>query len=227
MNRLFAYLKKEKRFYLFLLGALGLFALDIISKWIVENNCTVNQPIVLIPNFLYITKSYNTAIAFSLGEQLGVFGRVLNITISLVMSVVIFIYWYKKRAKFKTLECVIAMLLFAGAVGNLIDRAFYWEGTTGFNGVIDFVQFYLGGGPNAPQNFVNPFATFNFADAFLVIGIIMLIILLIVDQVKSTRGTRDDLTIDPRDQVDEEPENEEEAPASEEVPLQDHPGDNQ
>ena len=212
MNKALAFMKKEKRFLLFLLGALLLFVIDIVSKWVVENNCEFNVPYAVIPNFLYIRKSYNVAIAFSLGSQLGVFGRIINITISLTMSIAIGIYWIKKRNALKNFEHVIAMLLFAGAVGNLIDRAFYWEGTTGFNGVIDFVQFYLGGGPDAPTNFVNPFATFNIADACLVIGVILLLIAMIIESAKSakaTKGTKEDLTVDPRDFKKEEEEEDE------------------
>ena len=209
MNKILDFCKKEKKFLFFLLGALGLFIVDIVSKWIVEANCQEGVGIALIPNFLYIRKSYNVAIAFSLGEQLGVWGRVINITISLVMSVVICWYWIRHRKTFNNRSHVIAMLLLSGAVGNLIDRAFYWEGTTGFNGVIDFIQFYLGGGPNAPSNFVNPFATFNIADSCLVIGVLLLIIFMIIDGVKSTKGTKDDLTQDPRDFVEEEGENNE------------------
>ena len=73
-------------------------------------------------------------------------------------------------------------LLFAGAVGNLIDRTFYWSGTTGFDGVIDFMCFYLQG----PTN--NPFAIFNVADASLSIGIVMLIIVLLVRDIKKEKG---------------------------------------
>lgn len=204
MNKVLTYIKQNKKFFFFLLGSVALFVIDIVSKWIVEKNCNLYERNELIPNFLYITKSYNVAIAFSLGEQLGVAGRVINIIISLVMSVAISWYWIKKQAKMRIFDHVITMMLLAGAVGNLIDRAFYWEGTTGFNGVIDFIQFYLGGGPNSPSNFINPFATFNFADSYLVIGVIMLLVWLIVDSNKSKKGTKDDLTQDPRDFVEEE-----------------------
>lgn len=206
MNKVGGYLKKHRIYFIFLGASILLFLLDLISKWIVELNCNLYERYAIIPNFLYVTKSYNIAIAFSLGSELGVFGRILNISISLIMSVIIAIYWFKKKEQFRKRDHVVAMLLFAGAFGNLIDRAFYWEGTTGFDGVIDFIQFYLGGGPSAPSNFVNPFATFNFADSFLVIGIIILIIMMLVDNVKATKGTKDDLTIDPRLQNDVEEE---------------------
>ena len=210
MNKLFAYVKKEWKFFLFLLGAILLFVVDLVSKWIVERNCVAGTLYPIIPNFLYVSKSYNTAIAFSLGESLGVAGRVINIIISVVMSVLIAFFWAKKKDKFHNFEHTIAMLLLSGAVGNLIDRAFYWEGTVGFNGVIDFISFYLGGGPTAPRNFLNPFATFNFADSFLVIGVLLFIVYVIIDQVKASKNKKpeEDLTKDPRD-IDKEKESQE------------------
>ena len=177
--------------------ALLLVVIDLVTKWVVELNVKegLANAIEVIPNFFYINKSYNTAVAFSLGAGWGVGGRILNITISVVMSFAIFFYYLTHEAKMKTWERITAVLLGAGAVGNLIDRAFYWSGTTGFDGVIDFMQFYLGGGPGAPSHFFNPFATFNFADACLTVGIFVLIVLLIVDMVKSRDKT---MTEDPR-----------------------------
>lgn len=179
----------SKRLILFLCGAFLMVVLDFVSKWLVQNFVGVGDSnrITVIENFFYINKSYNTAVAFSLGAGLGVWGRVLNIAISLIMSFVIFWYWLTHDHKMKPIERVVALLLGAGAVGNLIDRAFYWQGTTGFDGVIDFFQFYLGGGPLKSVNFFNPFATFNIADAYLTIGLVLLLVLLIVDIFKSDR----------------------------------------
>ncbi|MCR5348294.1 MAG: signal peptidase II [Bacilli bacterium] len=173
-----------------------LVGVDFLSKWLVQSLVPLASPIEVIPNFFYITKSYNTAVAFSIGSGWGVWGRVLNITISVVMSFAIFFYYLTHESKMKPVEKIIAVLLGAGAVGNLIDRAFYWSGTTGFDGVIDFFQFYLGGGPGAPSGFFNPFATFNFADACLTIGILMLLVVLVIDLIRD--GKNDSNTEDPR-----------------------------
>ena len=190
---------------------------DLLVKWAVELNTIENEPIAVIPNFFYITKSYNTAVAFSIGKNWGVGGRVLNIMISIVMSVAIFWYYLTHNDRLKTPERITAVLLGAGAVGNLIDRAFYWEATTGFNGVIDFFQFYLGGGPDKPVNFFNPFATFNFADACLTVGIVVLLVLLIVDMVK---GSDKSLREDPRLVKMKEQQNAEKAEETVEKPQE-------
>ena len=177
----------SKRLTICLGISLGLIVLDFVSKWLVQNLTAFKEPIQVIPNFFYITKSYNTGVAFSLGDQLGVFGRILNIFISVTMSVLIYGYFVKKEKKMNSFECFMALLLGAGAAGNLIDRAFYWKGTTGFDGVIDFFQFYLGGGPGKGNNPLNPFPTFNLADAYLVVGVILLIIYFIIDAIKGQK----------------------------------------
>ena len=189
--------KDSKRLILFGVGALLLFGIDLLTKWLAEIFLVEGELNAIIPNFLYFTKSYNTAVAFSLGSSLPMpVGRAINITISVVMSVAILWYWILNDDRFNNFQRSIAMLLAAGAVGNLIDRAFYWEAITGFDGVIDFIQFYLGGGPSAPNNFVNPFATFNLADSYLTIGMIMLIVLMVIDMIKESKNGG--LSKDPR-----------------------------
>ena len=190
-------LSKETKFGIYFgLGSLALFLLDIISKWVVNNSLSLGDSIAVIPNFFYITLSYNTGAAFSLGSTWGVWGRILGIAISLIMSIALLWYWIKSNKKVKNFERLCLMLLVAGAVGNLVDRAFYWEATTGFNGVIDFLQFYLGGGPEKASSVVNPFATFNVADACLVVGVILMIGYFIYDAVKN--GKNDPNEKDPR-----------------------------
>jgi signal peptidase II len=164
--------------------ALALVGLDAGSKWMAETLIHEDY-VTVIPHFIYFSLSHNTGIAFSGGADWGVWGRILNISISLIMSVVILWYWILHHEKMNTLYRVLAAMLSAGAVGNLIDRSFYWVATTGFDGVIDFIQFYLGGGPKSPASWVNPFATFNMADAYLSIGIVALLIYLIVDMIKN------------------------------------------
>ncbi len=190
-------LSKETRSGVYFgLGSLALFIVDLVSKWAVNNALKAGESIAVIPNFFYITLSYNTGAAFSLGSTWGVWGRILGIAISLIMSVAILWYWIKSNKKCKNFERLCLMLLVAGAVGNLIDRAFYWEGTTGFNGVIDFLQFYLGGGPKKASSVVNPFATFNVADACLVVGVILMICYFAYDAVKNGKNDPDEK--DPR-----------------------------
>ncbi|MGM9813893.1 MAG: signal peptidase II [Candidatus Enteromonas sp.] len=200
--------ENSKYLVYFLLGMIGLFTLDIASKWIVESLLVEGQKVEVIPNFFYFTKSYNTGMAFSFGASLPMaVGRSINIIISLVMSVGILAYWILNDEEFNHFQRTIAMLLSAGAIGNLIDRAFYWEAITGFDGVIDFLQFYLGGGPSSPANMFNPFATFNLADSYLVIGILLFIGYLIYDAIKESKK-KNEFSSDPRLEKEEHHEGE-------------------
>ncbi|MCR5079647.1 MAG: signal peptidase II [Bacilli bacterium] len=195
------YTEQEKKLalrQLLIFGAIAvvLFVIDIVSKWIVQLNCKPGELNEVIPNFFYITLSYNTGAAFSMGANWGIAGRVLGIIISVVLSGAILYYWIRHNIEFNNYERAVAALMSSGALGNLIDRAFYFEGTVGFNGVIDFFQFYLGGGPEKPSGMFNPFATFNFADACLVIGVVLFLIDMIIQMVM--QGKDNELRKDPR-----------------------------
>ena len=187
---------KKSRFHTIFWACFAAFLLilDIASKWIVQSNIKEGESVAVIPNFFYITLSYNTGIAFSIGAG-EIWTRVLNILVSLVVSTVIVAYYVINRDKNSPIVKATLAVLGAGAIGNLVDRAFYWKGITGFDGVIDFLQFYLGGGPGAKRTSVNPFATFNVADACLTIGVIMFVIFLLVDII---RHPGEDLSKDPR-----------------------------
>jgi signal peptidase II len=168
----------------FLWLAALLFILDLASKWAVQLNLSEGAQVSVIPNFFYITLVYNTGAAFSFGASASAM-RYVYIAISWVMTLVIGYYWYGYLAKKDKLINAIFALLFAGALGNLIDRTFYFPGVVGFDGVVDFLEFYLGGGPSAPTSGVNPFAIFNVADSCLTIGVIMALIVLLIRAIKS------------------------------------------
>ena len=184
-------LRANKLFWtIFFAGmAVVLVIIDQVTKWAAQNALqSEGASIPVIENFFYLTLYHNTAVAFSIGEGLGLGGRVMNIIISIVMSSFFIAYYIISNKKHDSFMKFLLMLLTAGAIGNLIDRAFYWDNTVGFNGVIDLFQFYLGGGPTKSQTAgipFNPFPTFNMADAYLTVGILIFIVYLIVDSIKN------------------------------------------
>ncbi len=176
-------------FFSFLWVFVFFLAADLISKWAVELNYaaapkqttpTGGEGIAVIPNFFYIILSYNQGSAYSLGAG-NSFMRYLFIVISWVASIGIAIWWYKYLGKKDRLVNFVFALALAGAVGNLIDRTFYWGQNGGPNGVIDWLSFYLI--PNA--NYWWPFPTFNIADACLVIAVVMAIVIILVRDIKA------------------------------------------
>ena len=112
----------------------------------------VNESINLF-NLLSLTYVHNTGAAFSMLEG----ARWLFIILGIIALNVIFIFFIKDK-KLNNFEIITYSLLLSGILGNLIDRFLY-----GY--VIDFID----------VNILN-FAIFNFADSFMVIGVILLMI---------------------------------------------------
>lgn len=159
-----------------------LFVIDLVSKWIVVKNMNLYQEISVIENFFYLRLSFNQGAAFGLGNTGDVGWRVFFIAVSIIIGTGMLIFYIKK---YKTLNIImkigIAMMI-AGAYGNLVDRALYWPSIVGFSGVVDFLSFEFWG---------NRFATFNIADASLVVGVTILLFTIVIDDVKTSLKKKD------------------------------------
>ena len=176
-------LKKFYRTYIWLMVLL--FVVDIVTKWVVVNHFGIEAmidgrrsdsgAIPVIKNFCYIGGSINNGAAFSLLAG----NRIPLLLISLVMTGAFIAYYAVQYKKLNTVYKVALALMIAGAFGNLIDRAFYWPKTTGFDGVIDWIIFKFGSWE---------FAMFNIADSCLVIGIIVILIAMIIEEVKDVKA---------------------------------------
>ena len=128
--------------------------IDIISKRLVVNFMFPDMSISIIDNFFSITYAKNEGIAFSLLD-----GHVNFIVIMSIIVIFIMIKYIKDNVVNK-LDSIGYSLVIGGAVGNLLDRIIY-----GY--VIDFLDFKI---------FGYNYPIFNFADTFIVIGILILII---------------------------------------------------
>lgn len=189
-------IKKEKKFawnwksffFSFLWLSVLVIALDLISKWAIVNFFRANpsvkenphissNSIEVIPNFFYLTLSFNKGSSFGMGDNVS-WARYIFIVVSWVASIAIAIYWYKNLNKNDHIVDCILMLALGGALGNAIDRTFYWDNVVGFSGVVDFFQFYIFGFNN------DSFAIFNVADAALVVAMVMVVVVLIVRSIK-------------------------------------------
>ncbi len=189
-------IKKEKKFtwnwksffFSFLWLSVLVIALDLASKWgivnffranpsVKENPNTTSNSIEVIPHFFYLTLSFNKGSSFGMGDNVS-WARYVFIVVSWVASAAIAVYWYKNLNKNDHIVDCILMLALGGALGNAIDRTFYWDNIVGFSGVVDFFQFYIFGFNN------DSFAIFNVADAALVVAMAMVIVVLIVRSIK-------------------------------------------
>ena len=170
--------KKEnltKFFFSFVWLALLLFVIDIVSKQIVKNIMYVGQEIWFIPSFLEIHYVQNNGMAFGINFNDVTTNTIVFILISLIgLALLIFVYakYYKR---FNGVAKAALMLMISGTFGNLVDRAFYVDPITGEHFVVDFIGFFG----------TNGFPRFNVADSCLVIGVFMLMIYFIYDEIKN------------------------------------------
>lgn len=153
----------------FIIAAL-LVVLDQASKFFVRTTMTVGQTITLIPNWLGLNYVQNTGAAFSSFDNYTMILTGISLVVSLLLILAIALKWVRHPFGRFTL-----MLILAGAVGNLIDRALI-----GF--VTDMIQVL----------FIR-FAIFNLADIFVVVGAVLLVIYVIFfwDRCERVHGKRE------------------------------------
>lgn len=158
MNKWIKANKKKLLIYLPILVVVLI--LDIVTKKVAIANLVEGTSVEIIKNFFYFSLCYNTGAAWSsFANSIGVL-----IAISVIASVGLTVYYFRKDPDRSTLGNIALSLIIAGAVGNGIDRIIYHK-------VTDFLDFYI---------FGYDFPVFNFADSCVVVGVILIIIYLII-----------------------------------------------
>ena len=133
----------------------SIFVFDRLSKiWIInhqEQNSTI-----FINKFLNFELIWNTGIGFGLfSTDPNLF---YNLTSLFIFLVILFLCYLIFRSNF--IDKICFSIVLGGAIGNLYDRLVYFA-------VPDFIDFHVG-------DF--HWFTFNIADIFITVGIILLII---------------------------------------------------
>lgn len=143
-----------------LLGIIVLISLflDQLTKYIAFTRLRDNPSYVIVNKWLNFTYVENRGVAFGTFSGYTVFLIVLSITI----SAFIIYYIYKNREKLSKFEKICYTFIISGAIGNVIDRIF-----RGF--VVDFIHTELGG--------LYDYPVFNFADIYIVLACISLLII--------------------------------------------------
>ena len=133
----------------------SIFVFDRVSKiWII--NQQEQNSSIFINKFLNFELIWNTGIGFGLfSTDPNLF---YNLTSLFIFLVVLFLFYLIFRSNFFDKICFSIVL--GGAVGNLYDRIVYFA-------VPDFIDFHVG-------DF--HWFTFNIADIFITVGIILIII---------------------------------------------------
>ncbi len=150
---------------------------DQISKIVIEKNLFLNEFITIVPNFFDIRYIRNTGAAFGIMARLPDSWRLsFLIGVSLVAMGLIF-YLFVKAEKERLVYALSLSLVFAGAVGNLIDRVMLGE-------VRDFLHLHI-------YNLSWPI--FNIADSSISVGIALLAweLIIVEPRLKTQEGKAD------------------------------------
>lgn len=130
--------------------ALFILFLDQLTKIIATNNLLLNKPVPLIKGVLYLTLIYNRGAAFGiLKNQTPLF-----IFVSIFALILVYFTLRGNQRKKNSFYNLSLILIFSGALGNLIDRL-------RFGCVVDFLDFRF-------------WPVFNVADSAITIGAILL-----------------------------------------------------
>jgi signal peptidase II len=139
--------------------ALAAILVDQLIKYLVETGMELHEQIDVLP-FLALFRTHNTGISFSMFSG-GGWGLV-----ALVIAVTGFIGWLAWKSEPRQVIARVGFaLIIAGALGNLIDRLLYGH-------VVDYVLFHTPAWS---------FAVFNFADACITVGAVLVILQEVVD----------------------------------------------
>ena len=146
------------RFRLLLLLTPLIVVFDQLTKLYIDRNYLLHQSLTVIENFFNITYVRNKGAAFGILSDSAI--RIpFFIGITLVALVGILWYLSKLTATQKLLNLALS-LIFAGALGNLIDRVRFGE-------VIDFLDVHW---------YRHHWPAFNVADSAICIGVGLLLL---------------------------------------------------
>ncbi|CAB9542780.1 Lipoprotein signal peptidase (EC 3.4.23.36) [uncultured Gammaproteobacteria bacterium] len=143
---------------IYFLLAILLVALDQLTKLLAYEYLVIGTS-VDINAFFSLSFARNYGAAFSFLADQGGWQRYFLSAVSVIASIILSV-WMVKTSTIYRFKLIGLTLILSGAVGNMIDRVM-----NGF--VVDFIDFHY-------QDFYWPI--FNFADIFISIGVVMLII---------------------------------------------------
>ncbi len=135
--------------------------LDQITKYLVVSYVKGNKPLVIVEELLSFVYVENRGAAFGILQNKKWLFVVVTV-ISVLALLYVFLFHYKKMS---TWLIVSLSFVLGGTIGNFIDRM-------RLDYVVDFISVRI-------MNRYD-FAVFNLADAFIVVGAIMLVLHIIL-----------------------------------------------
>lgn len=126
--------ERKSAFYTWL--AVGIVALDQVTKIIVQERLPLYRPVPVLGDFFRLTYIYNPGAAF--GLHVGPLSRYIFLVLT-VACVTMLLLWFRSTPASDRLRLLAISLVCAGAAGNFIDRL------RSAQGVIDFFDFGMAG----------------------------------------------------------------------------------
>ncbi len=148
---------KPKMLYWLLFIIVGVI-LDYVTKQWANSSLLYGESVAIFPGLNW-TLVYNQGAAFSFLASHDGWQRWFFVAVSSIISIVLFVWILRTKAKEKLLRFGLVMVL-TGAIGNLIDRI-----SLGY--VIDFIHLYY-------RDYHWPI--FNLADIFVSVGVGIIIL---------------------------------------------------
>lgn len=143
-----------KRFWKYLALVVAIVAADQVTKYLVVANIDLYEKVSVLPGIVGLTYAQNTGAAFSAFEgQQWLFALIFA-----MFTVLLLLEYFKFHLAFTGLERWLIAAVYAGGIGNMIDRV-----RLGY--VIDMIR----------TEFIT-FPVFNVADCFITCGCIALLL---------------------------------------------------
>ena len=136
---------------------------DLVTKYFAVAHIALHERIDVAGSFVQFTLTYNRGGLFGIMQGYQSFFLILSI---LVLALLILFYIFEKNKTY--LFCNSIALIIGGAIGNVMDRI------SGRVGVVDFITI-------GSDSFYR-WPTFNIADAVIVVGAFLLIIVYYQDE---------------------------------------------
>ena len=136
------------------------FALDRLTKWLVESNLSAYDTVRVIPGLFNIVRSENRGMAFGIMNDASLEWRTTLLIVAAAGAVVFMAVMLSRPQRLDRSSYWGLTLILGGAAGNVFDRIVAGK-------VTDFLDFYIAD---------HHWHTFNIADSAIVIGSGLLIL---------------------------------------------------
>jgi len=148
---------RNKYLFLFVISS-SLIVVDQYTKFMITLHIPLSYSINVVEGFFNLTHVRNSGVAFGIfSEQNSQLKPYLLIFVSIIAIIAILVIFHQTGKEKRMVQGGL-VLVFSGAIGNLIDRILHKE-------VIDFIDIFFNN---------RHWPAFNLADACITIGVMLL-----------------------------------------------------